>query len=901
MFRYDTKFKAFYGIITRFPRAVVVFALVLALASLVYTANEITFLTGRDDLMPKNSGFHADYMSYRTEFGDAEEIVVVMEGPTQKVVQFGEELQQRLQGGEGIRNVFFPPGLDFFKKNGLLFLSTKELRDLSHNLVLLRPILKDVAASPSVETLFSSMTNRMERYLAGKGAGDDLAGTVMLLKALGNGLAQFEQGGPPSDLGSFLAGEGAGALNAGEMQVLTVLPVKDPASFVPAEQAIQTVRKAIDSMREKQEYRGLTAGLTGTPVLEYEEMVTSLRDMNLALVVSLVATIVLLLLAFRGILNVAAAMVSLLIAISISFGLATLLIGHLNILSMVFAVMLVGLGIEYGIQLVLRYQEELLKGEPPVSAIGTGLHKNMWSIVMAAVTTAAAFLTFAFTDFKGIAELGIIASAGVFTCVLVTFTVLPALLVLMAPWKGVGRRGKEKSSRGEMNPQWSNPKFFHRVRHVVFGTPRRTVAVATIVLIVCGYFASGVSFDYNLMNLQAKGLESVGYAYRLMTNSQNPGFVAVAMAAAPEEARQKARAFESLATVDHVVTLEKLVPEDQSEKLVEVERIRMLLADITPTVYEGEMNPLALPKIFEGFRATTEKLKMRLAEMKRPEQHEVAAFLKKLDSFFASLEKNRETSARGMLENFQGGLLAALPEQIGSLKESLPTRPVGIVDIPEELKTRFVGKSGYYLLQIAPKGLVFDREPLQAFILDLKQVDPHVTGEPVMVYESMTVMRDAYKWAFIYAFLAVIIILFITFRSVRYTLIGLSMLGAGVLLMVGTMGLFGMTFNSANIIVMPLILGVGIDSGIYIINRYRRENETPEQVVMSSAGTGVILNTLTILASFGALMVAHHRGVFSIGAIMSIGMIACLVVFVVVLPAVLSLWGRKELVVNDGK
>jgi predicted RND superfamily exporter protein len=162
-------------------------------------------------------------------------------------------------------------------------------------------------------------------------------------------------------------------------------------------------------------------------------------------------------------------------------------------------------------------------------------------------------------------------------------------------------------------------------------------------------------------------------------------------------------------------------------------------------------------------------------------------------------------------------------------------------------------------------------------------------------------MRDAYRGAFIYAFIAITVLLLITFRSVRAAAIGLVPLIVGILLMISGMWLLGINFNSANIIVMPLVLGIAVDSGIYIINRFRREGETSVQVVSRSAGRGVIFNTFTIMATFGALMVSHHRGVFSIGAVMSLGMAACQIAFILVLPAVLTVYAdryRKKLAKN---
>jgi predicted RND superfamily exporter protein len=238
-------------------------------------------------------------------------------------------------------------------------------------------------------------------------------------------------------------------------------------------------------------------------------------------------------------------------------------------------------------------------------------------------------------------------------------------------------------------------------------------------------------------------------------------------------------------------------------------------------------------------------------------------------------------------------MFAELPDKLRMLKDTLEASPVAEADVPQELKQRFVGKSGKLLLQVAPKGEIFEREPLEAFVKQVKSVVPKATGEPVMVYESLTVLRDSYLKAFGYAFIGIAVILMINFKRLRFALIGSLPLAAGLLLMVGGMWLAGVSFNSANIIVLPLILGVGIDSAIYIINRYRQGSETPAQVAMSSAGIGVFLNALTILFSFGALMVAHHQGVFSIGAVMSLGMVASVGVFMVFLPALLEIWGKR--------
>jgi hypothetical protein len=892
------------------PRLILGLALLLSVISVLYTVRNMEFLTGRDDLMPKNASFQVDYRAYRAEFGDQEEIVAVIESEdAERSTRAADALYARLQQEQGVfREVFYPGGLPYFRKNGLLFMPLDEIRQLRTTLTMAAPVLTDLAAAPSVQTLFTSLTRQIDGYLAKPDPATLKSLTFMLgtldkgfaSTSLSTGTSTSSKSGPEPErsrrsgmsMDSFLKGNSDGKPtmleSAGRQQVITVLPVKEQGSFVPAEKAIQVTRAALDEILRKPEFKGIKAGLTGVPVLEYEEMATSQSDIELATILSLSLTVILLLFAFRGVLNVIAAMVSLIVGICLSFGFATLAVGHLNILSMVFAIMLIGLGVEYGIQVVLRYQEELKSGVSGLEAIETGLAANIRTIIMAAATVALAFATFAFTDFKGIAELGIIAAGGVFICVLATFTVLPAMLILLerfrkpVPTAALRPGGAEKNDLSE-----------HPVIHALFASPRLVIGLTLLLTLACVYPTLQTRFDYNLMNLQARGLQSVEYAYKLMRSKENSGYFAVVTARDRAEARQLSEQLEKLPAVDHVVSLLALVPGQQEAKLAELAALRQVMDAVRPAPYEENLRVMELPVIFENFRERVARLQAMLESDKVPEAKPVGAFLTTLDGFFASLEKEKDRNALGMLREFQGGMFAELPDKLRMLKESLEAAPVTEADVPQELKRRFVGASGKLLLQVAPKGEIFEREPLEAFVRQVKSVVPKATGEPVMVYESLTVLRDSYLKAFGYAFIGIAVILLINFKSLRFALIGTLPLAAGLLLMVGGMWLAGVSFNSANIIVLPLILGVGIDSAIYIINRYRQGDETPARVAMSSSGIGVFLNALTILFSFGALMVAHHQGVFSIGAVMSLGMVASVAVFMVFLPALLEIWGKR--------
>jgi len=884
--------KRFISLCINNPFTVLIIALALAVISIIYTAGNMKFLTGRDDLMPRNAQFQVDYREFSKNFGDQDTIAVVVEADDPALAsRFSDQLYERLiQEKQLFLEVLYPGGMPYFRKNGLLFMPLDELKGMGNTLEMASPVLKELAATPSIQTLFSTLTSQIDDYLKAPDQ-QKLGSLSFMLGALDKGFKGFDGKKTDLSMDTFLSGGGSGKpsmlKDAGKQQVLAIRPVKEHGNFIPAEKAIAKVRKELSVLLQKPEFKGVTSGITGVPVLEYEEMRTSMEDMKLASVLSLVLTIVLLLFAFRGLRNTIAAIAALLIAIAVSFGLATMLVGHLNILSMVFAIMLLGLGVEYGIQVVLRHQE-LLNRKGFKDALQESLESNLRPILLAFATTALAFLTFLLTDFRGIAELGLIAAVGVMVCCISTFTVLPAMIVLLNDKNSQNSEGK-----GHREDQPPVKKREGLIIQRFFAHPGLIVG-CTFALSLAGVFAlTRVPFDFNMLNLQAKGLESVRYAYKLMKSKENSGYFGVSIAKDRAEAARLSKRFETLPTVDHVVSILSLVPEQQPEKLAELQRMRQIMDSIKPAPYQEDLQVMELPSVFEGFRNSVARLKQHLETVKSPEAKPVAGFLATLDRFFAELEKEKDGNALNMLREIQGSMFSSLPEKLMLLKESLNAGAVTEADIPKPLKDRFVGSDGRLLLQIAPEKEIFNEQPLAEFVTQIKTVDPHATGEPVSVYESFKILKRSYLQAFLYALAGVVLILLISFRSPRYTLLGITPLAVGLLLMVGGMWIFGLKFNVANIIVMPLLLGVGIDSAIYIISRHLKGEETPVEVVRSSSGVGVFLNALTIFFSFGALMVARHQGVFSIGAVMSLGMTTVVLAFLVFLPALLLILGKQ--------
>ena len=228
-----------------------------------------------------------------------------------------------------------------------------------------------------------------------------------------------------------------------------------------------------------------------------------------------------------------------------------------------------------------------------------------------------------------------------------------------------------------------------------------------------------------------------------------------------------------------------------------------------------------------------------------------------------------------------------------TFKESLNPKKIILSDIPDNLKERFIGKTKKFLLQIFPKTNIYDREPMEKFILDIWSIDPNATGTAVTASESSRLMKEGYIKGGIYALIAILSFVWISFRDWRCAILSILPLALGTLWTLGLMGLFDLPFNLANLVILPLIIGIGVDNGIHIVHRYRVDVGSTVSPVYKSTGKAVIMSSLTTMIGFGSLMVASHRGIYSIGVLLTIGVGCCMIASLTILPAILKIAREK--------
>jgi hopanoid biosynthesis associated RND transporter like protein HpnN len=883
------------------PWITLISALLLTLLSVYVTVQRLSFTSTRSALAPLKGRLAQLQEEYRQAFGDRDRAIIVIQSDDQdRAKRFAAALARRLRAQvPGVEEVLERFDLKALEDHFLLYLSPQELVDLKGKLQEHRALLEELSAEPGLNRLFHLIQREISKALVGhlftgfleESDGEeqrpvDLAPLVVLLEQL---KAWTE--GPrvyASPWSRFFTDidendDRDGYLWSEDKRFLFVLAtVKgDAESFIRFQRPIEGIRKEIRTLQ--QQYPGIKAGVTGDPALEYDEVNAAQRDSGLATVISLVGVALLVVVVFRGILRPLMGLIALIMGVCWAFGFAAITVGHLNMLSVVLAPMLIGIGMDYGIHLLARYEEERGQGYSIREALERAFEGAGPGILQAAVITSVALFTLLLTKISALRELGFITGSGLLLTLVSTFAVLPPLLLL---WD------RRKAVVAVVPPSLSlrPPAFLE----ACYRRPRMVLALSGLATVVALYALTEVGFDGNVLRLQAEGTESVTWELKIIKNSERSTSYGVILARTLEEVREKTLALESLPTISKVESIATVMPEDQERKLP-------LLRELKP-VLEGvslEVAPPA-PVDLEGLLDTLSRIK---AKMLTPEEIEkwdrkdtpplemMGRVRRLIEEFQMLLARHDPEEVRRRLSTYQGELVHDFHEKVALLARAVASGPVVMEDLPRDLKKQFIGRDGSYLVRVFSRQSPWEVASQAAFVADLRRVDPDAIGDPVEGHEVIATMKRGYQQVGIYALVGVAILILLNFRDLRYFLLAKVPLLVGAVWTAGLMLVFRVKFNLANLIIIPLIVAPGVENGLLIVHRYREEAESA--VLPRSIGKGVTLSSLTTMVGFGSLMVAHHRGAFSIGLLVTLGVGSVLAVSLTLLPALLTLAAKR--------
>jgi predicted RND superfamily exporter protein len=404
-----------------------------------------------------------------------------------------------------------------------------------------------------------------------------------------------------------------------------------------------------------------------------------------------------------------------------------------------------------------------------------------------------------------------------------------------------------------------------------------------------------IRFDYNLLHLQARGTEAVEWEHRLIEAQGSSSTFAADMADSLEEARAKVRLYESLPLVSEVESLAKYLPVDPAERMERIGRLRPLFEDLE--VSETKPSPPSSRRV----KRWVAKIRFKLREEEKkefgvgpegqpsglPPPDSVSGAGLRTERLLRLLETEDSEEARTSLAQYQERLFRDFRGKIGILTASLEPLPITQEGLPDLMKKRLLGKTGKWLVQIYPEEDIWDFEPQRRFMEQLETVSPGITGPAVQNYDATKSLLDAYVQGGIYAVCAIVLILLVDFRHPLLVLLTLVPLLFGGLWTLLGMKMLKMVFNPANLVIIPLLVGIGVDNGIHVVRHFLGSASPEEEIAGSSTGRAIALSTLTTMSGFGSLIIARHQGIHSVGALLTLAMGSCLLASLVVLPVLL--------------
>lgn len=872
---------------------VVAVSLILAGLSIWVTGEKLTFKTGRGDLVAKGLPYVKLYEEYRDQFEDLEGMVIVVESESpEKMAEFAETLAAKLQVRQDLfSQVICKLDTSYFRSRFLLYLDPPDLQSLQTKLEEHQDFIESVNAAPGLNPLLneinreisSGMVDSLMTDFLGEGDAEDeekndendLNLLIRIIEEMNRSLKKnYHYQSPWQSLfnSSEKSLQEKGYLVSKNEKLLFILavPNEDETSFTGYKDSVYSARELIAEV--KKDFPSISVGLTGEDVISTDEMIATQKDVELASKIALSGVALLFIIAFKGIVKPLLAVFSLLIALAWSLGFTSLTVGHLNILSVVFTTILIGLGIDFGIHILERYKEERKEGDDISTALQKTLQGTGQGNFSGAITTAMAFGAMVLTDFIGIVELGWIAGWGILFCMVAMVLLLPALVTLEEKWrKPVYSKSAEKPITASIS--WLDRFFSHY---------KLIITVCCVLVLVASLSLRSAHFDYNLLNLQTKGTEAVKYEMRILENAGRSAWSAAILADSLEEVRQKETQLKTLPTIENVESIVAMMPKHQEENLQYVRK--NLLPLLSELYVEEEDEPFSLKALTKTLKRIRFKLQGREGK-----EDKVAQAAREIDKFLETSKTIAPETVEKKLAEFSEELFVDYRGLMTDLKKNAEPKLVEISEIPKSLRDRYISKQGKYLITIFPSVDIWNLDERKRYLKDLRSVDVNVTGSAVHMFNSTRLMTEGYINGGIYAMTAIIIYVFIVFRNPRTVFFILLPVIAGSIWTVGIMELIGLKLNMANLVILPLILGIGVVNGIHITHRYREEKDKNSVVLGKSTGQAVILSSLTTMIGFGSMMVADHYGVFSLGLVLTLGVFCCLVASITFLPALLKL------------
>ncbi len=847
------------GTCARHYGSVVAIAVAVGAGALTYVVGHIAIDTDTTRLIAGDIPWRKREIALDAAFPHrADLIAVVVDAPTpEQAEQATAVLTTRLSDQPQLfRSVWRPDGGAFFDRTGLLFESTAEVARTTQALITAEPLLGALAADPTLRGLIDALSKLAQGAQSDPAHADAVAQPLQQLAAAFNPITAAQT--PAFSWRTLISGRAAEPREL--RRFILAQPVLDYSELEPGRRATTAIRQAVHELGLDVDRR-IRIRLTGPVPLADEEFATLADGAALNATVMLVAMIALLWLALRSARLIVAILLSLAVGLILTAAFGLALFGTLNLISVAFAVLFVGLGVDFGIQFCVCYRARRLACDDLYAALRDAGGEVGGALALAAAAVAAGFYAFLPTEYRGVSELGVIAGTGMIVAFIASVTLLPALVALLRP----------AGERAQVGYVALAPIDRFLIRR------RRGVLIAAGVISVASLASlSRLQFDVNPLHLKSSRTESVATLLDLMRDPDTtPNSIDILVPSVADGAALAQR-LEQLPEIDHTVTLASFVPESQDEKLSLIEDAALLL------------EPVLDPGAGKGPAGDDDTVHAMLRAAQSLEQTAAMRPGTPLASAAARVGQALQTLAQGapaQRERVRAMLIPGLQVTLAQLRAAMQAQPVTLANLPDDLRRDWVAADGRARIEVFPKGDANDDATLRRFVAAVQQLAPEATGAPVSIVESGHTIVRAFVEAGLLALLSIVALLALALRRATDVLRTLAPLALSGLATLGICSASGLPLNFENIIALPLLFGIGVAFNIYFVMAWRAGKR---ELLQSSLTRAVIFSALTTGTAFGSLWLSHHPGTSSMGELLALSLGCTLLSTLLVLPALLG-------------
>ena len=859
---------------------VILASAVITAASVYLATTGLRINTDPLDLLSDELPARQAQHRYAELFPDnAAPLLLVIEAPTPEHAHAAADaVAEGLAGRAAVRSVHRPDADAFLESQGLLFRDVAALEALAQRLGASLPLVVALRSDPSLPQL-SGLLQRVLTFTGDRPPAAINAALGRLAEAF-DAHARGEEGAMSWQ--EFLAGEGAAtpasdtASATAHRGLVAVDPEVDFTQWRSSAEAIEAVRQAAEAALDRAGFDQARVRVTGSTALAAEEKQTLLRSLEIIGPLTLVLVSLVLVIALRSGPVLVATVAAVVIGLVWTAGFAAIAVGQLNLISIAFAILYVGLGADFAIHFALRYRTELRACGNCHDAISRTERRKLGTLTMCAITTALGFLAFVPTAYEGVSELGVIAGGGMVISLVVTMAVIPAMLTLLPRAK-------------QVPPPRPTPGVMKALLRLPVTRPGTVLIGAAVLTVASGGLITQLRFNPDPLDLRDPDSEAVRALKDLAADPQLGRGRITAMAADADAATALRERLKADPTIEGVITLASFVPSNQSEKLEIIDRLRATVRSATGPRLADVSPPQAYP--VEARLDALAGLRDRLAAIDTPAAGRLGDALRDtLDRLRGMSPEDREAS----LETLRQRLLSALPLALARLDRVLEPREVSLATLPESLSKRWVSPSGVWRLEATPAEAYASIDAMRPAIEAVKAAAgaASVTGAAVLQIASAEAVVQAFQRAVTLAIAGIALVVIVRLRDLLMTAAVLIPLLVGGLLTGAFMVLIGMPLNFANVIALPLLLGVGVDNGIHMVQRRAHGMPGHGNLLETTTARAVLFSSLTTMCSFGNLAVSPHPGMASMGIVLTAGVVIMLLCTLVLLPA---FFARKHL------